>query len=248
MNRFYILSLFVLSCFHLFPQENNIYVMYKTSLEMKEPEDISKNETSQIYSMVIDEISNLEFEFIYNKEKSVFKEVKSLELDNKTRDIRRMAKTLTGSKGIYYSDLTTEVALIEREFQGELFIIKSGLTELNWTLVNETKTIKGFNCYKAMTKVKYKDRSGNFTSKPVIAWYTTSIPITLGPKNYNGLPGLILMLIEGSEDRGIIYYASKISQNSNKLEDIILPVDGNIVTRNEFDDIAEKAFANIKEN
>lgn len=65
---------------------------------------------------------------------------------------------------------------------------------LEWKLVNETKTIGNYTCYKAVATEKLYDRRGYYYDKEVIAWYTPELPINLGPKYYNSLPGLILQI------------------------------------------------------
>lgn len=71
-----------------------------------------------------------------------------------------------------------------------------GREPLDWELINETKTIGNYTCYKAITTEKLYDRrgQGNYYNRKVIAWYTPKIPINYGPKYYNGLPGLVLQV------------------------------------------------------
>ena len=69
-----------------------------------------------------------------------------------------------------------------------------------------------------------------------IAWFTPLIPISFGPKEYSGLPGLILE-IEMFNSKIV---ASKIVLNPN--EEIIIekPVKGKRITLEEFDDFIFK--------
>ena len=67
--------------------------------------------------------------------------------------------------------------------------------EAKWTLTQETKMIGGYLCYKATSP--YFNFESWFEDEPkknVIAWYTTKIPVSIGPNGYHGLPGLILEL------------------------------------------------------
>ncbi len=84
---------------------------------------------------------------------------------------------------------------IEGSFKKEKYIITDTL-QTNWTLVNETKYIDKYLCYKAIMTHSVKSRKGT-----VIAWYCPEIPYSFGPKGYGGLPGLILEL---NDKRGVI--------------------------------------------
>ncbi|RXM45981.1 GLPGLI family protein [Flavobacterium sp. YO12] len=73
----------------------------------------------------------------------------------------------------------------------------------------------------------------------VIAWYCPTIPLSYGPKEFGGLPGLILEL----HDDKIVYLVSKIDINSN-LDIKINEVKGKIITEENFDKIVEQTHQN----
>jgi GLPGLI family protein len=58
---------------------------------------------------------------------------------------------------------------------------------LDWELQNGKKTIAGLTCSKATTK---------YGGREYTAWYTTEIPIPDGPYIFNGLPGLIVKVVD----------------------------------------------------
>ncbi|MFT5252503.1 MAG: GLPGLI family protein [Flavobacteriales bacterium] len=63
------------------------------------------------------------------------------------------------------------------------------LPTFKWTLVDENKTISGYQCKKATT------RNTAFNSnQAIVAWYTESIPVNDGPGQYSGLPGFIIQI------------------------------------------------------
>jgi GLPGLI family protein len=71
----------------------------------------------------------------------------------------------------------------------------------------------------------------------VIAWYTPDIPISQGPENYWGLPGLILEVSDGKT----VILCSKIVMNPKEKKEIKAPKKGKIVSQQEYDKIvAEK--------
>lgn len=80
-----------------------------------------------------------------------------------------------------------------------------------WTLVDEKKEVKGYNCQKAIT---------NFRGREWTVWYTAEIPISDGPWKLCGLAGLIL---EAKDSDGLYsFHCIGIKQLDNKLP-IVLP-------------------------
>jgi len=67
------------------------------------------------------------------------------------------------------------------------FIYGEDLTPQAWTLLDDTMTIAGYACQKAVCG--YKGRSYE-------AWFTPEIPINEGPWKFYGLPGLIIKLYD----------------------------------------------------
>ena len=64
--------------------------------------------------------------------------------------------------------------------------------ELNWKILKKSKIIGGFKCYKAeATEILYS-RQGHYYRRKVTAWFAPEIPVSFGPQNYVGLPGLVL--------------------------------------------------------
>jgi len=59
--------------------------------------------------------------------------------------------------------------------------------DLDWQLKDGLKEIAGFRCNEAFI---------NFRGRDYTVWYTTDIPYGFGPWKFNGLPGLILEIIE----------------------------------------------------
>lgn len=83
---------------------------------------------------------------------------------------------------------------------------------VEWEITGKTKKIENYVCRQAITKEKLFSRQGHFYYKDVVAWFTPEIPVSFGPKNYNGLPGLILQI----EDKEYTLTAKKINLNPNE--------------------------------
>ncbi|WP_299777069.1 GLPGLI family protein [uncultured Formosa sp.] len=101
---------------------------------------------------------------------------------------------IRSNKLIIYKDYINDVFRLEGEKKNRQLItentsIKDNIPTYNWTLQNETQTIIGYTCKKATAEKISFGRKQYIT-----AWYTEEIPISDGPKIYNGLPGLILQV------------------------------------------------------
>lgn len=66
--------------------------------------------------------------------------------------------------------------------------------------------IDKYKCYKAIYTYEFQDKSKKTKSRTVIAWFAPSLPYHFGPKQFQGLPGLILQL----SDHTVTFLATKI--------------------------------------
>lgn len=160
-----------------------------------------------------------------NKE-SIYKIEDKLQIDSKSK--LNMNRILAGGDDVYYKNSRSEENYRESSVFGELMLIE--IEPKKWQITQEMKTIGNYLCYKAINI-----NSKNTRMKP-IAWFTPLIPISFGPREYSGLPGLILE-IEMFNSKIV---ASKIVLNPN--EEIIIekPVKGKRITLEEYDDFINK--------
>jgi GLPGLI family protein len=75
---------------------------------------------------------------------------------------------------------------VQREVFEQTYLISDSLRKLEWVITGETRTIAGFECRKAVTKI--------CDSVYVVAFYTDDIMVSSGPESFGGLPGMILGL------------------------------------------------------
>ncbi len=105
-------------------------------------------------------------------------------------------------------NVKNNLILEQNKLKDGTLLVASWKHTLNWKLSEETKVINGYTVQKA-TVQSYNypvDRSENFGI--ATAWFTTEIPVSIGPFRYNGLPGLILEL--SFEKYGATYKMTKI--------------------------------------
>ena len=152
------------------------------------------------------------------------------------------------------------------EFLGRNFLVKDSLKNYNWKLENETKMIGEYICYKATAEITIQQTlnrpkrgesnsadslktkvATNFlnrtikTGKYITALYTLEIPISNGPEQYWGLPGLIL---EVSDEKSQIL-CTKVLLSAQKKSKIKIPKSSPAIWRSEFDAIMK---AKMKES
>lgn len=155
----------------------------------------------------------------FNSKSSTYQKNESLYDESKQK--LNLVATGAGGTGIFYYNTEDNALLKQLTIGGDIFLITQNAKK--WKLLNTSKKIGKYNCYKATLLDK------NNKETKVTAWYTLDIPLAYGPKDYNGLPGIILELYEGK----FFFKASKI-ELSNKNKIIEKPVDGLNLTQEEF--------------
>ncbi len=111
---------------------------------------------------------------------------------------------VAGTDDVLYNNFETARSVEKREMMGKTFIIEDSLRSLKWKMTGETKTILGLPCMKAVTsrintRTSMNIDNGKMERKEIqdtaniTAWFTSAIPVSAGPAEYQGqLPGLIL--------------------------------------------------------
>ncbi len=149
----------------------------------------------------------------------------------------------SGMGGKHYKNLKDKTYLAESDMFGKEFLIADKLEKKDWQLINESKKIGNYTCYKAICVLKNEDeeedsKTGLFRKKDLTltAWYTPEIPVGHGPGQYWGLPGLVLEATDGHT----MILCSKITLNPKEKFSIKPPTKGQKVTQAEFDAIMKK--------
>lgn len=99
-------------------------------------------------------------------------------------------------------------------------------------------------------KTTAKDKTTNIMEEieipdtvTITAWYTPEIPVSQGPENYWGLPGLIL---EANDGKTTIL-CSKIVLNPKDKADIKAPTKGKAISQSEYDEIVIKKMEELRQ-
>lgn len=155
----------------------------------------------------------------------------------------------TGSADrVLYKNIADQAFAHEQEMMGKEFLVKDVLEPSEWELTGETKKIGNYTAQKAtyskiidsqrfstgMTEMENVKDTINIT-----AWFAPEIPVSHGPENHFGLPGLILEV----QNQGRVLICDRIelnpSANPVKIEH---PKRGKIVSREEFRVVQEEGM------
>lgn len=105
-------------------------------------------------------------------------------------------------------NINSKEIIEQNELENGTLLLAQWKQNIEWKILDETKIVNGYTVQKATTQsYNYpKDSSSNFGI--ATAWFTTEIPVSIGPYRYHGLPGLILEL--SFERYGATYKATNI--------------------------------------
>ena len=167
-------------------------------------------------------------ESIYIQEKENVSEISEINLEkDKTKKIE-----IGKNGGGIYKNFKTKEYLHEADVLGKQLLVTDKLEKINWEFLDDEKKIGTINCKKAKATINNEE---------VIAWYNDELALQDGPKDFYGLPGLIIELIAEKKT----YHAINIKKNSNKLE-IKKPKEGTKVSKAEYQKILDEKINELK--
>ena len=188
------------------------------------------------------------FTLDFTKSESMYKEEQELDAPkgpSANGGVMVMVMGGNGSSDILYKNISENRMAHKTELMGKVFLIKDNLEAYDWELTGETKNIGNYTCYKAVYEKEEEDiqidmidgevKEEKVTKKrTLVVWYTTDVPISNGPNNYGGLPGLILEVNDGD----LTIVCSELVLNPKEVKEIKEPIKGKIVTREKFSKIS----------
>ena len=259
-----ILLLFLIFNFNGFSQDfqGKAYYMSKTSINTDFTNNLPPDRANYIKGMMK---KALEKNYIldFNSNSSYFEKEEVLEAGQTGGGGFNWMQFVGGPEGgSLHKDLQSNIYTNKRELFGKVFLVKDSITPSKWVMTGETKQIGIYNAYKATITKEVEEREFNFGRRPtrggesesepeapkmrevvMSAWFTPEIPVSTGPAMYGGLPGLIL---EINDDKTIILCTKVVINPKDKIK-IKAPSKGKVVTRSEFDQIAENKAKEMEE-
>lgn len=103
------------------------------------------------------------------------------------REVPGAIKTYQGgpaTENVVKTDLANQRVVARKAIYEKKFIVTDTARKLQWKMLDEIRTIAGYKCRKAVSKI--------CDSVYIIAFYTESIIPAAGPEMVGGLPGMVL--------------------------------------------------------
>jgi len=247
------------------------YESKTSTADFKSRMEGNKDMTPDVQKMIEDRMKLMfekTFHLNFSRTTSIYKEEEKLEAAGQNPGFRMMSNMM-GTGGTFYKNTKEKTYTVDREFMGKEFLIQDSLPKLAWKLENETKQIGGYTCFKA-TAVREASKTDfrNFRMKKkeadkkeevgktnlmdeldlpkeitITAWYTLDIPVSQGPENYWGLPGLILEVNDGKTT----ILCSKVVLNLKDKVEIKAPTNGEVITQKKYDETVIKKMEQFRE-
>lgn len=240
---------------HSFAQGLTGRAYYKTSSNIKIAMDSTKMAPDQMAEIQAQLKKQMEKEFImdFTQTESNWKQAPSLGGGPATASSGGMQiKIMEGGQDrLLYKNVESQSYIEEQDLMGKEFLVKDSLTTMDWELTGKTKQIGNYECQEAkyMRIIDAKRFSTGMeemeTVKDTIsitAWFTPQIPVSHGPNQYWGLPGLILEV----QNEGSTIICQKIVLNpGDEPVEIEIPKKGKEVNRAEFTAVQEEQMQDM---
>ena len=218
-----------------------------TEAQKKDIKARLKNRLEKVYTLT------------FNKEESFFEEEEKIDALSGATD--SWGKNFAA--GNQYKNVKTNTQIQNQEFYGKRFLVKDELQAIKWNMGSETKKIGNYVCFKATASIPTSelawysfswdrlrntntDENGevNIPMTEVEAWYTTKVPVSQGPLEYWGLPGLILEVSTGDTTM----LCTKLILNPEERVAIIAPSKGEEITKKKYQETIITKMKDFREN
>lgn len=201
-------------------------------LEIELPPEMQK------YAALLPSEQKVSMSLTFNENESLYEKVevvKEAEKDPFAGSGMEVQTVMIGGPGsaVVYSNQTDKKILRAEEAFGKMFLIDMDWEDTEWKMLSEQKEILGYTCMKA-------EIVSDSTS--LTAWFTPQIPLSFGPSEFNGLPGVILSMDYMQDETAISINATKVEMKDEV--SIKKPSKGKKVSEDEFEKIVD---ARIKE-
>jgi GLPGLI family protein len=125
-----------------------------------------------------------------------------------------------GADNEVHQDYARGTVTAAKNIYEEHFLIHDAPQKHTWRILGEVRIIAGYKCRKAVTRI--------CDSVIVVAFYTDDIPVSGGPEQMNGLPGMILEL--AVPRLFTTWVATKVDVVSVKESELAVPAKGKPMT------------------
>ena len=229
---FLALSLLVLP---LFAQTEG-KISYKETIKL----DIQFEGMDESMKSMIPESQSVDKELLFTKSESLYQNKKGEELeglDLKSDDGSVHIKIVTDdTEEILYKSFAQKEKVHQRGMMGKSFLVKDELKKHKWKITDEKIKYLDYECQKAVI-----ENEDDF----IVAWFTSQIPLQIGPGSLHGLPGAVLMA--NYNDGEVEIKAQDVSFYNLEEDELQIPKNGKKVNEEEFAKIQEQKEKEMEE-
>lgn len=165
-----------------------------------------------------DQLKKMLPEYIINYFNLSFDGNKTLYSPGRENTSQKIQDWLKGpaTDNIVFTDLEQQKSIAQKNAYEATFLVEDKTRKIDWKITNDTRTIAGIDCRKAVGKI--------MDSVYVIAFYTDQILTTGGPESFNGLPGMILGV--AIPRIHTTWFATKIETSQPSIQEVTPPTKG----------------------
>lgn len=157
----------------------------------------------------------------------------------------------TGNENrLLYKNIGEQSYTKEEDLMGKPFLVQDSLRIYDWELTGNTKKIGEYEVQEAKYSRIIDSKSFSMGMDEmeltkdtinVTAWFAPQIPVSHGPADFWGLPGLILEL----QNEGMIYIADRIVLNPTDPVAIEVPKKGQKISSKEYRDLEDEKMKDM---
>ena len=236
-------------------QQKEGKVVYQRTIQVQI--QIAGDDHMQQLQQMMPKTRTEKYELTFGNNQSIWKHADE---DDNNEDINsngmQIRMMTPGQNDVLFYDFGTARRVQQTDIMDKKFLVSDSIRKLNWKLTGETQTILGHVCQKAvaqrtgkrmqmnMDNGKMERKEVNDTT-PIVAWFTTDIPVPAGPEVQGQLPGLILAL--DMNNGRMVYQALSITPKAD-VASIKEPTKGKKVTTEEFASERTKMMDEMQKN
>ncbi|MGB5981677.1 MAG: GLPGLI family protein [Nonlabens sp.] len=266
--KFLLIKILVLSSLFFIPPtttktakefSGKAYYFTKTKMELGNwGARMSEAQKKQTYERLKNRL-NKSYVLTFNKEESIFDEEDQVDAMSGATD----SWGDNFSRGQQYKNVAQNQLVQAQEFYGKKFLVKDELPPIDWKMGTESKQIGQYMCFKATASIPSSElawydfswgdlrqdepkegEEQEVAMTDVEAWYTLQVPVSHGPGEYWGLPGLILEASSGNT----VMLCSKIVLNTEEVVEIEAPSKGKEITKDDYQATVRKKMMEMRNN
>lgn len=231
-NNIYISILLAFTCSIVMAQKSGVcvYKVYpiESALRLnKDDKDVNKK-SKQLLLKAINYGKRFDYVLKFNSKEAISYIDESLAVGNdEYYYVHMIAKAVIG-EGVYYQNKLDKLVLWETDIMGSNLLVHDTLG-VGWKITNQTKNI---GKYKVVKAIKDCETCNKFDE----VWFAPSINVPFGPREFCGLPGLVLEVKRKSH----IFKLESITFKDKEIE-IQKPTKGRKITAQEYHELTNRA-------